>query len=96
MGDRYRIHKVNPDNGETITRLPGYHCDPPILTSMRAIMSPTGFLSSIGQNVDATGASIPCNVLISVGKGCKGPLQNFSQLSDTTFDNTYAILHLVT
>ena len=93
---RYKIHKVNPDNGKTITVLPGYHRASPILTSMCAVMSPTGFLSSIGQNVDVTGATIPCCVLISVGKGCKGPLQNFSQLSDTTLDNTYAILHVVT
>ena len=77
--------------------LPGYHHQVPVyLTAMHAQMSPTGFLSSVGLGGDGTGVDIPCSVLISVGKGCKGPLQSFSQLGDTTTtDNTHAILHVI-
>lgn len=93
---RGRIQKINPNDGATITTLPGYHREAPIhLTSMHAVMGPTGFVSSIGHNTNLAGG-IPCNVLISVGKGCKGPLQYYSQLSDTNLDNTYALLHVVT
>ena len=66
------------------------------LTAMHAHMSPTGFLCSIGHGGNGAGVGIPCSVLISIGKGCKGPLQCFSQLGDTTADNTHAILHVIT
>lgn len=91
-----KIEKINPNDGTSITVLPGYHREPsPVhLTSMHAVMTPTGFLSSIGHRIDTSGSEVPCTVLISIGKGCKGPLQ-YSQLSDTKLD-TYAILHVIT
>ena len=95
FSNKHKIHKVNPENGNSITVLPGYHRNAPVyLTSMHATMSPSGLISSIGQNMESTAATISCNILISVGKGCKGPLQSYSQLSNTTLDNTYAILHV--
>lgn len=97
VGDKYKIKKLNANDGDVITKLPGYHREVPVyLTSMHAVMSPSGFLSSIGQSVDMTGGTnVPCHVLISVGTGCKGPLQNYSQLSDSKVDNTYALLHVI-
>ena len=96
--NKYKIQKIGATDGSSITVLPGYHRQAPVyLTTMQAHMSPNGFLSSIGHSSsDGTGAFIPCNVLISVGKGCKGPLQSFSQIGDSKTDNTHAILHVVT
>lgn len=99
VGNKYKIKKINSNDGSGITVLPGYHCQAPVhLTAMNAVMSPSGFISSIGgHSVDMAGPSIPCHVLISVGKGCKGPLQKYSQLSDTNLeDSTHTILHVVT
>ena len=79
-------------NGDR-TPLPGYHNSTTVyLTSMHASISLNGFVSSIGDRRDATN-DIPCRMLISVGRGCGGPLQKYSQPSVNKLDTTYAILH---
>ena len=78
------------------TSLPGYHNSTTVyLTSMYASISLNGFVSSIGHQQDPSTNDIPCRILISVGRGCGGPLQQYSQPSTTKLDSTYAILHTI-
>ena len=81
-------------NGDR-TPLPGYHSSTAVyLTSMHASISLNGFVSNIGDQRDETN-DIPCRILISVGRGCGGPLQQYSQPSVSKLDTTYAILHTI-
>jgi len=84
------------DSNEDKTPFPGYHnCTTVYLTSMYATISLNGFVSSIGHQQDPSTNDIPCRILISVGRGCSGPLQQYSQPSTTKLDSTYAILHTI-
>ncbi|XP_065919006.1 leucine-rich repeat serine/threonine-protein kinase 1-like isoform X2 [Dysidea avara] len=81
-------------NGDR-TPLPGYHSKATVyLTSIHASISLNGFISSIGHQQDPSN-DIPCRMLISVGRGCGGPLQQYSQPSTSKLDTTYAILHTI-
>jgi len=92
----YGGNLFNLDSNGDKKPLPGYHnCATVYLTSMHASIGLDGFVSSIGQQQDLSTNDIPCRILISVGRGCGGPLQQYSQPSTTKLDSTYAVLHII-